>query len=728
MKIAFLNPWSDCAENQAFQSLRIAAQRLGHEVVHCSNSEQIEHAGPDFVLASASTQPKLADVPHYGCIHEPRDRFLNHRKYFENLLTYDGFLTISDRLEKFLLDVNCGAGRTLPIGFFYDTAQRQETSAGLDSLIPAGALRITYFGTNWDFRRKSFFEDFSALDGVQICGPPASWQHIHQRSYGGELPFDGLSVQQRYAENGIGLCMLSEQHLRDDIVSNRIFEIASSGAIAFCCDTPWIRKHFGDSVYYFDQDLPDDALCRAILKLRDQVYAQPQIAIEKAQQARHIFESKFAAEIMLQNAIDYHSAISASRTSALRAAEQQYRPFISVIVRCGSRPVDYVQRAVRSISGQTYGEFEVILVRFRDIDLDPVVQSSHPRIRSFQVIDCPGGNRSATAWAGLNAIHGEYFAVLDDDDWWFSNHFETLFRPWPRAPQERFFAYSGIVVERSQPQILGPRTEDKRDIRLFPARSRESLYDITRAFGMCNFVSSTDLLDDELRIDPGMETAEDSYLVYSLFAQTEPVFSFAATAVLERGLHDHSGGLNHTPRYEDELTLQLRLFGKRRPAYLTGDAWQELSDYWSRRPAPAFPGSDPQSWLAVASGFDPKKSVLAAGSSFSDHKSGKARVCSPQPPWAYAVELVVNKPSRGYIRYILAAEVAVTKGVIGIGLLNPTGSDYVFRKSLPASPEAHKVEIPITDLSKTGKLILQNWDTYGQSEAELLFVRLLAEK
>ena len=31
MRIAFLNPWKNAAENQAFRSLQIAAERVGHE-------------------------------------------------------------------------------------------------------------------------------------------------------------------------------------------------------------------------------------------------------------------------------------------------------------------------------------------------------------------------------------------------------------------------------------------------------------------------------------------------------------------------------------------------------------------------------------------------------------------------------------------------------------------------------------------------------------------------
>src|SRR5206468_2561501 len=126
--------------------------------------------------------------------------------------------------------------------------------------------------------------------------------------------------------------------------------------------------------------------------------------------------------VLIENTVEYHRKMSHARAASLASRAAAYTPFISVIMRCGSRPVDFIERAVRSISAQTYGEFELILVRHHDLDLSPVLNAPHPRIRSVRVVECPGGNRSASMCAGLRAVRGDYFAVLDDDDWWFSNH------------------------------------------------------------------------------------------------------------------------------------------------------------------------------------------------------------------------------------------------------------------------------------------------------------------
>jgi hypothetical protein len=231
-------------------------------------------------------------------IHEPRDRFLDNRAYFQNLLSYDGYFTIADSLERFLRDISYRVGRPGEIGFYYNPCQRQRRSADLASLLRHRKLLLTYFGTNWDHRRRTFSDVKRDRQRPDLWSHPL-WPEIHRKSYGGSLEFDGDAVQARYAANGLGLCLVSELHCRDDVISNRIFEIASVGAIAICCDMPWIRKYFGDSVYYIDQNLADKSLVRAILRCWDEIYDRPQAVLDKARRAREIFEQRFAAELLI---------------------------------------------------------------------------------------------------------------------------------------------------------------------------------------------------------------------------------------------------------------------------------------------------------------------------------------------------------------------------------------------------------------------------------------------
>ncbi|HLG96332.1 MAG TPA: glycosyltransferase family A protein [Bryobacteraceae bacterium] len=738
MKIAFLNPWREAAENQAFSSLRIAAERVGHELVHCSNSTEVEECAPEFVLAAASTQPKLNAVPHYGVIHEPRNRFLTNRRYFYNLLSYDGYLTISETLERFVRDVTFGTGQPKPTGFYYNTCQRQQISSDLPGLINRRELRITYFGTNWDKRRHPFFRLLSESEGVEICGPEHSWRHICRQGYGGTLPFDGMSVQAKYSANGIGLCMLSDLHLSDDVVSNRLFEITSVGAIALCCDIPWIRRHFGDSVYYFDQRLTDRALERAILRLRDLIYQNPEAAIARARKARQIFEEKFAAEVMIKNAVEYHQDRCSDRQAARTTAEASYSPLISVIVRCGSRPLRYLERAVRSISQQTYGRFEVILVKHKEIDLTPFKTCDFPRIECFQTIACIGGNRSTSLWAGLNAVRGQYFCILDDDDWWFSNHFEQLFQPPPKEPLTRFMAYSGTITLHRQPVAIDGGGYDCRELHRFGIESQQPWHAATSAFASHCFVASSDLLHPRLLVCPGMETAEDSYLILSLLAQVQPRFSYAATCVYDRTLTDQSGFANHPERRDDELAIYLRLLLRDRPDFLPADTWKSISEHWSQRQALESTEAEPDSqeespetilrdWEQLSAGYDSKASTFSAKSRPVDENTGCAIVQTPAEPWSYGAALFVRRPEREPWEYALAVELRVRSGTVGVGLLNAAEDDFLFRQRVTMNPELQTVHFTIRDVPQIGRLVVQNWETPGRSVVELISIRVMAE-
>ena len=65
------------------------------------------------------------------------------------------------------------------------------------------------------------------------------------------------------------------------------------------------------------------------------------------------------------------------RHAILTQRKASYEPFISVIIRCGGRSVDLIRRALCSLSQQTYGQFEVIFVRYKDIDLSSLLSKPY---------------------------------------------------------------------------------------------------------------------------------------------------------------------------------------------------------------------------------------------------------------------------------------------------------------------------------------------------------------
>lgn len=747
MRIGFLSPWMAAAENQAFQSQKIAAERVGHEMTYCANSCDVEEAKPDFVLALGSTQPKLNDIATYGVIHEPRDRFLTSREYFNNILSYDGYLTISDTLHEFLGNVIYGAGRNCKIGFYYDTCQIQDAPADIESLIEGRALKLTYFGTNWDKRRQRFFRLLSARRNVQFFGPEHSWSHIAPSAYGGVLPFDGTSVQDCYRRNGIGLCLLSDKHLADDVISNRIFEIASVGAIAICCDTPWLRKWFGDSVYYVDQRLPDQLLVHEIERRIEEIYADPVAAAAKARKAKKIFDENFAAERLIGNAVEYHHRSRTARNFATASVPLSSQPLVSVIIRCGSRPLDLVRRAVSSVSRQSYGRFEIVFVRWQPIDLAEFEVSNQVNVERVVVVNCFGGNRSTALWSGLNAMSGQFFCILDDDDWLFENHFESLFRPPERVPSA-FFGYSGAIRQLGTPKEIEGGGTELRELSRFGAVLGEALVGV--GFMSNCFVASRDLLYPALLEDPKMSTAEDTYLILSLLAQAKPIFSFAATSIHDQSLTDHAVIGGTVERFEDLLTMHVRLLGRYRPPFAASDAWQALSDAWRQRGVLLSLHGLPQveerfdrlvvrtsqSALSlsvgmlecVASGFDSNRSGFSEFSRAIDPEVGSAIVEPPVGiPWAFGGMLEINKPKElDAGEYLVVVELLIERGEVGLGLLDKSEKEFLYRQSMPAGPKLREVHIPVSDFSAAGRLVVQNWEQTDRALVRVLSVRIFA--
>ena len=747
MKIAFLNPWANAAENQAFRSLQIAAARIGHQLVHCTNSLEVDDQQPEFVLASASTQPKLNDIPHYGVIHEPRDRFLTNRAYYNNFLSYDGYLTISDSLSSFIRNLTFAAGRPENPGFYYNTCQRSDEAADLARLIASGKLRITYFGTNWDKRREKLINLLSQSNGVQIYGPKHSWPNVDPKSYGGALPFDGDSVQAKYAQNGIGLCLLSDLHLKDDVISNRVFEIASVGAIAICPEMPWLQRYFGDSVYYVDQRLPHKYLVQQIIRRRDEIYANPAAAIEKARRAKEIFDKLFAAELLLGNAVAYHERKSAKRKAMLEGSRTEYNPLISVIIRCGSRPVETIRRAVESISRQTYGRFEIVFVRYKNIDLSAFTSGHFPNVECMRIVESTEGMRSTTLWAGLAAVRGEYFSVLDDDDWLFTNHFEMLLRPFGNGPLRQFFAYSGCIAAHPVHKSIDGGGTDKLVLSHFGITGGEDFITVAGAFASNCFIASSDLLNESLLQDPLMSTAEDSYLILSLLAQADPKFSFAATSVHERGRADQSDFARHPRRYEDELTLHMRLHWSHSVKYSFVDSYAVACDFWAQRPdgsgVPATsedggrivhrPGESALSTLPedvldhIAAGFVVQKSNLHETGEVVDSTVGACVVETAPAPWSYGAELALNIQTARTDPALIKIRVAVDNGIAGIGLLDRSEKHFLFRVPLKQSEKVQEVHIPVSDIHDIGRVVVQNWDTDGKRRVRVLSLDVFTE-
>ena len=724
-RIGFLNPWREGAEIQAFMSLAMAAQRIGCELVRVHNSQEIIAAAPDFVLAIEPGQPKTTDVPTFGVVHSPRSILLESKShledisYLQSLLTYDGYLTIADSLRHFIEALCAGAGRKPHVGFYYNTPQRQGLICGLEKLAAQEALRLCYFGINWEPRARPLFRALAQRPYMRIYGPPQGWEYLRTGSYCGEVPFDGQSVQRVYALFGVGLVVLSTQHMLDDVVSNRVFEIASVGAAAICPEIPWIRKNFGDTVFYYDPFAAPAETVARIDGIVGEIRRDPKAAAQQALAARAIFDEKFAGEVMLGNAVRYFEEW---RARAGRTRDPADGPLIDVVIRAGHGPIGNVYRALRSIDGQTAGRFRVILVCCNGLDASGLAGARWNRIDSFETVNLAGDDPGTALAPGLKAVQSDLFAVLEEDDFWLCGHIASLLALAETAPAGRAYAYSGVLrVEEPSPGD-NAATEQRRIASLAPVTG--DIEQIAEALIPGSFLAASALLRfidlDNLAAGGGGVVVLQAHLL----SRAEPAFSPRATlCVAARDGGSAEAGL-------DRL-LRLHGLAERLERQLPSPAapvWSRLQQAMQRVvEAQRLALSGKAGVLALEGGTivtsidardDLEREPVALiaerigleGRSRLVEDEGRLAVAvrPPDSAWAYGVRINLDASELFAGRQWVVVEFPPVAEAFGIGLLDHE-DNFLARMQVPVSAVPVEAWLHVPDPAALAALIVQNW-------------------
>lgn len=97
-------------------------------------------------------------------------------------------------------------------------------------------------------------------------------------------------------------------------------------------------------------------------------------------------------------------------------------PLVTAIVPTFNRAA-LLPRAVRSVLAQTWRPLQLVIVNDGSSDNTlEVMAQLEPEIRAANVeptfVNKQNGGCSSSRNAGVRAVKGEYFGILDDDDWW----------------------------------------------------------------------------------------------------------------------------------------------------------------------------------------------------------------------------------------------------------------------------------------------------------------------
>jgi glycosyltransferase involved in cell wall biosynthesis len=142
------------------------------------------------------------------------------------------------------------------------------------------------------------------------------------------------------------------------------------------------------------------------------------------------------------------------------AKSKKSNAFISIVVPIYNTD-KYLRQCVDSIIGQTFSDFELILVDDGSSDKSPKICDSYARKDDrVTVIHQPNGGQTKARKAGLNVAKGEYIYFVDSDDWLELNALDVVCKcavdnNADIVTFDNFFNYSDHQIPTKQPVPSG---------------------------------------------------------------------------------------------------------------------------------------------------------------------------------------------------------------------------------------------------------------------------------
>jgi hypothetical protein len=539
MRVAIQNPFTGqfVAEVELSRRICLAATQLGWTAAEVHTAAEIKAFQPDFVIALHNNSPKLAEYPTYGCMWNPPSFFEGTEKFVKHVLSYDGYLTSSAMVDRWLHQLLYNTPKICFTAPFYTSCPKNQYQAP-----PLDSPQLVYLGSNWDgLRFQALFEQLDRQDYMAVYGNPEGWRHLHH-SYQGTLPYDGTSVLQTLNRAGVGLCLHRQEHRQAALPSMRIFEIVASGAIAICGEHPFIREAFGDTVLYIDPEADPAQQVAQISQHMQWIGQHPQEAKALSAAAHAVFVQHFALEHLLLNLLPYHHTLVQVKgfESSLPDESLPNESLPSVQLILVDRGHEPMREAIAQLRHQTYPNLSLLWVH-------PQIQSAEAQSAEVQspealkpealagTIPCKriavgnAASQSAYFWAGLNAVDADYFAFVETTTLLHPNHLQTLVTLLHQHPASGV-GYSGSLF--TAPESNDSGTESP--IAAFHPFNLEQLLAFEQWIPLSTLLIRRSLLDSVLLQDPELNDFSDLCLLLHLAQRTSFTFSYDITAEVDR--------------------------------------------------------------------------------------------------------------------------------------------------------------------------------------------------
>lgn len=291
--------------------IKIAAERLGWEVSLNEESGGTLNEEPlDFTICMLPNNECFnPSCPNYLLVFHPFWYLNEERKLMPHYMRYDGYLlTIPDRetLEVGLKENN---KKFYHVPFYpsvYQVPHRINKFNFLTVMIPVWGNRKEdeKFRTLYSMICRTGIAKFYGVDRNEDIIP---------NNYMGPIPYDGKSVIDVLQKNGIVLVLHSDIHNSEQIPSGRIFEAAAASAVIISDENGFVKKHFGNSVFYIDTSRTAEEIFDQIQQHLKTIQSKPQKVARMAKNANKIFNSKFRMEKQLLNLKKMHEQLLKDR-------------------------------------------------------------------------------------------------------------------------------------------------------------------------------------------------------------------------------------------------------------------------------------------------------------------------------------------------------------------------------------------------------------------------------
>ncbi len=460
MKIAFFNIFGELknAEQETLLRLEYCFKKQGHSLLvvdRCGivisecpeNGKHVEEVNVDFLFTYNTLELALMAFPDVFSIffHWAPSGFVANfqsllmMKYF-NLFDYFACTYEQDIFNRVagIPTTNIPfIGSSIPKDFALKARKHNDR-------------KLFYVGVNFErkcegkMRYGKLFTELDKSDKIEIYGPQKVYGVSNLwagfKNYKGEIPFDGYSILKKINQAGICLAINSPMHNDANGVSNRTYEAAAAGALIISDDNLFVRKYFGDSVFYLDKNLPEIDSSKKILEILDWANSHPEEAYEMAKTSNEIFIKELALDNMVSNLIS-----NTQKTIYKFHNKEEQKELIDVI--CFVESDKDFENLKMQLERQYYQNLHLIIISDEKTFEKIQLEIHYP----YYFVKSDSEFKGRDFIKAIKYLKGEYFMFLDVYSKMHKRHIyknlEVL------RNREELFAYSGSYFKKEKQYI-----------------------------------------------------------------------------------------------------------------------------------------------------------------------------------------------------------------------------------------------------------------------------------